>query len=423
MSENNKNVAVIGAGASGLIAARELLAEGHQVTVFEQREGVGGVWRYEQWDGPMDIRTCSSLPLSPMYQSLRTNIPAWMMGFRVYQQDFTEPGKPVRCFPAYQAVQDYLQRFSDDFQLNERIRFGCKVDQITPLESDRWKIKVSTEQKTETFFYDAVVICSGHFSKPHWPDIPGLKTFEGTLLHSIQYRSPEPFAGQRVLVIGLGSSGEDISLAVGDVAEQVYVAARTKGMNRSETAVGSRYGNNKNVIRIPLVTGCNGSQLLLESGDVLEDVDSIILCTGYEYDYPFLQLDRLGITCRANILAPLYLDLFCIEYPSLSILTVQRKVIPFPMAEFQARYVAQVLSGKATLPARDEMLKRSGGSNPELDPDALCYKEKQITYMSHLARLTGSPELPESYWPALDKVYDLRWKDPGGYRDTSVDAE
>lgn len=40
--------AVIGAGAAGLVTARELLREGHQVTVFEQNETIGGIWNYQE---------------------------------------------------------------------------------------------------------------------------------------------------------------------------------------------------------------------------------------------------------------------------------------------------------------------------------------------------------------------------------------
>ena len=75
--------AVIGAGAAGLVAAKELRAEGHQVHIFEQGSSVGGVWAYvDEVDAdPLGATATQRVVHSSMYQSLRTNLPREIMGF------------------------------------------------------------------------------------------------------------------------------------------------------------------------------------------------------------------------------------------------------------------------------------------------------------------------------------------------------
>jgi cation diffusion facilitator CzcD-associated flavoprotein CzcO len=78
------SVAVIGAGAAGLVAARELKREGHHVTVFEQNSRVGGVWVYDdrvEKDDLMGNNMKRRKVHSSMYRHLRTNLPREIMGF------------------------------------------------------------------------------------------------------------------------------------------------------------------------------------------------------------------------------------------------------------------------------------------------------------------------------------------------------
>jgi cation diffusion facilitator CzcD-associated flavoprotein CzcO len=69
--------------------------------------------------------------------------------------------------------------------------------------------------------YDAVVVCNGHYADPRVPAFPGQEHWAGRQMHSHNYRSPDPFKGARVVVVGVSASGEDISREVAELADQV----------------------------------------------------------------------------------------------------------------------------------------------------------------------------------------------------------
>lgn len=82
--------AVIGAGAAGLVAARELQAEGHTVRVLEQASGPGGVWVLDdatETEDPLGQNAARKTVHGSMYDSLRTNLPRELMGFRDFPFD------------------------------------------------------------------------------------------------------------------------------------------------------------------------------------------------------------------------------------------------------------------------------------------------------------------------------------------------
>lgn len=88
---------------------------------------------------------------------------------------------------------------------------------------DRWILAIKNLLTKETYTkgFDAVIVCNGHFSKPYIPDIPGMKLFDGRIIHSHDYRSSKPYEEQNVIVIGAGPSGIDIALQLAKDAKQV----------------------------------------------------------------------------------------------------------------------------------------------------------------------------------------------------------
>lgn len=94
---------------------------------------------------------------------------------------------------------------------------------VAPIPETRWLVEVEDLRiKTkETRQYDAVIVCNGHFSTPWTPEIPGQETFEGSQIHSRFYRMPESYRDQKVLVLGAGPSGQDISRHISVAAQEV----------------------------------------------------------------------------------------------------------------------------------------------------------------------------------------------------------
>src|SRR5579875_2921688 len=205
MAIGRRRVAVIGAGAGGVCAAKHLLQHGADVTVYELGSHVGGLWVYDNDNGR-----------SAAYGSLHINSEPSVTSY----PDYPFPdGTPL--FPTHREVAAYLESYARHFGVYERIRFKTGVSSVTQRSGGGWTLK--TTAGTEDF--DAVVVASGHQAAPSHP--PYAKDFAGEYLHSFSYREPDPFKGKRVLVVGVGNSGLDIAADVCTLATRCVVAVRS----------------------------------------------------------------------------------------------------------------------------------------------------------------------------------------------------
>lgn len=201
-----RRAAVIGAGAAGLCAAKHLQAAGLDVTIFELGSRIGGLWVYENDNG-----------LSPAYASLHLNSENRVTAYG----DFPFP-EDAPLYPDHTAVARYLDAYADRFDLKPLIRFKAKVVAVERAGGGRWSLRLATGE-TETV--DAVVVASGHQGVPKHPPFAG--DFAGTYLHAHAYRTPEPFRGQDVLVVGVGNSACDIAADICTVTASTTMAARS----------------------------------------------------------------------------------------------------------------------------------------------------------------------------------------------------
>ena len=189
----SRHVAIIGAGAGGLVAARELLREGHRVVVFEKSEQVGGSWVYtpEVESDPLGLDPSRSVIQSSLYQSLRTNLPREVMGFRDYPFVIREgKGRDPRRFPCHTEVLFYLQDFASAFGITELVRFETEVVFAGIADDGKWRLMSKSKGGIgRDEIYDAVVVCNGHYTEPRIADIPGnfpLRVFY-QLISNLQY--------------------------------------------------------------------------------------------------------------------------------------------------------------------------------------------------------------------------------------------
>jgi cation diffusion facilitator CzcD-associated flavoprotein CzcO len=178
-------VGVIGAGAAGLATTKELIHEGHKVTVFEQSMQVGGLWVY---DSKVDSDLLGVEPHrkrvhSSVYASLRTNLPREVMSFIDFPF-LTQQGRDERRYPSHKEVLLYLEDFAKEFDLLHVIQFGTSVEHVELVTMDstgekQWKVVTTRkidgivdEVKEELF--DVMVVCSGHYFDPKIANIPGI---------------------------------------------------------------------------------------------------------------------------------------------------------------------------------------------------------------------------------------------------------
>ena len=148
-------------------------------------------------------------------------------------------GMPDRLpdFPSGPQVRDYLVEYRRHFDIE--VREGVRVHSAQ--RDDRtWLLRTDAgDLRTPV-----LVAATGIWSRPVRPDIPGLSRFPGQVVHSADYRNPAPFAGRRVLVIGAGNSGCEISAGLGGVAGSVSLSVRSNVLfvPRPDSAVRSRVG-------------------------------------------------------------------------------------------------------------------------------------------------------------------------------------
>ncbi|KAI3706950.1 hypothetical protein L6452_25056 [Arctium lappa] len=354
-----RDVAVIGAGAAGLAAARHLRREGHSVVVFERESLVGGTWIYTNNTEPDPLGIDPTRPVvhSSLYASLRTNLPREAMSFREYPFVPKKTGhRDPRRFPGHKEVLEYLKDYATEFGIGELVRFETVVNRVWRGENGKWEVRSrkrgGEEEEHMDEAFDAVVVCNGHYSEPRIAHIPGVDRWPGKQIHSHNYRVPEPFQNQVVVLIGSAASAVDISREIASVANQVHIASRS--ISDEEATMVPGYDN---IWLHPMIERAHEDGTISFSNGFKIVVDIILHCTGYKYHFPFL--DTKGIvTVDDNRVGPLYKHVFPPSLaPWLSFVGLPYKTAPFPQFEIQSKWIAGILSGRISLPSPEEMTK------------------------------------------------------------------
>ncbi|GIH78201.1 flavin-containing monooxygenase [Planobispora longispora] len=290
MSASAFDVVVIGAGQSGLAAARALLRTGLRPLVLEAGELAAGSW-------------------PAYYDSLTLFSPARYSALPGARFD----GDPDR-YPHRDEVVAYLQRYAAG--LDAEIRTGAAV---TAVRAGAGAFAVELADGT-VLSAPGVIAASGSFGNPYLPVLPGQEDFTGQILHAAAYREPSLHAGQRVVVVGAGNSAIQIAHDLADLAT-VTLATRTPIRFIPQRPLGrdlhfwfavtgfdhlparragcpprgpvlddGRYRRaltQGRIDRKAMFTGFAGEQVIWADG-ARERVDAVIFATGYRPHLPYL---------------------------------------------------------------------------------------------------------------------------------------
>ena len=189
--------AIVGAGMSGLLAAIQLRQAGYQhVTIYEKSNQLGGTWRDNTYPG------------------VACDVPA-----HAYTYSFAPWPYWRRYMAAGSEILAYFTHMAERYQLHHCMQLGQEVTgcawQQDP-EAPHWQLQLHTGRVVQA---DIVIAATGVLHHPKFPDIAGLGDFAGASFHSAQWRHDVPLQGQRIGVIGTGSSGAQIiSALAGQVA-------------------------------------------------------------------------------------------------------------------------------------------------------------------------------------------------------------
>ncbi|MFG3338842.1 flavin-containing monooxygenase [Glycomyces sp. NPDC048151] len=193
--DRGEAVCVIGAGASGLIAVKNLRENGFEVDCYERDTVLGGLWNPQNQHSPLYPNTHLVTSRS------QTEIPDYPM-----PDDWPD-------YPSAAQMLEYLTSYAKHFGLSEHIWYGSEISHLEPVEGARFEVvvKPAAGSAARRLRYGAVIIATGHHWAPNLPSYPGLDDFRGTVLHSSQLKDPSRLRGKHVLVIGGGNSGVDIA--------------------------------------------------------------------------------------------------------------------------------------------------------------------------------------------------------------------
>jgi dimethylaniline monooxygenase (N-oxide forming) len=378
-------VCLIGAGSSGIAAAKALYERGIPFDCFEKSDRVGGNWVFENKNG-----------MSAAYRDLFINTSRPRMEY----SDFPMP-ESYPDFPHHTQIAAYFEDYVDHFGFRDQITFETGVEHASRDEDGTWSVRL---EDGETRRYDALLVANGHHWQERWPEpaFPGSDTFTGTQMHAHSYIDNSIFAGKRVVVLGMGNSAMDIAVEASYVAESTYLAARhgvwivpkymfgkpvdqlrndprvpfklrqrmTQQLIKSYQGAPERYGLPKPDHRFgdahPTVSGrildriqhgtitpkgnierLDGSTVQFVDGSVVE-ADVVVYCTGYKIAFPFFDEDF--ISAPDNHIE-LFRRVFHADVPNVYFIGLLQPLgAIMPLAEAQGSWVGDHLLGDYALP-------------------------------------------------------------------------
>ncbi|KAJ8932109.1 hypothetical protein NQ314_014890 [Rhamnusium bicolor] len=303
--------------------------------------------------------------------------------------------EPQISYISQPEVLTYINNYASSFNLLPHIKFFKHVVQIDPLPDGKWTVKIKDlkTNNSEQNEYDAVLVCVGKYSVPKSPRIQGMDKFKGTIIHSHAFRKPDPFKNRKVLIVGAGPSGIDISRIV----SEVFISIRSE---------------NSAVIKPSDTVSVKTDIKEIEENSVIfkdnskENIDDIIFCTGYQYSYPFLS-SRCGISIDNNWVKYLYKQIINIEHPTMGFIGIPFRICPFPIFWYTGEIFSCILKGNVKI-NKEQMLqelnqymlkKKEEGSPPQ---HAHLLGLKQGWYTDDLGATAGIKKVP----PVIAKLYE-----------------
>ncbi|MGF7217891.1 cation diffusion facilitator CzcD-associated flavoprotein CzcO [Spirosoma lacussanchae] len=389
------DICIIGAGSSGIVAAKTFHQAGIPFDCFEKGSGVGGNWRYNNDNG-----------LSSAYRSLHINTNRNVMAYADYPMPAEYP-----MFPHHSQIIRYFDSYVDHFGFRDKITFGTAVTDVSRTPDGRYTVTTDTGRMQT---YSHVVVANGHHWNPRYPDPPFPGTFAGETMHSHDYKVPEQIQGKKLLIIGIGNSAVDIACEAarqyGD--HRVTISTRSGAYIIPNWLMGLPFDSLANPLtsRLPLAIQrrllgvslwlARGRQesygvprpsrpmlsehptisqdllnlagrgmirfkpniQLFDGRDVVfddgsrESFDLVMFATGYRVSFPFFRQGFFNVE-ESNDLQ-LYRRVIHPDYPGLYFLGLLQPLgAIMPLAEIQAIWISRLIQGFCRLPDRQVMVQ------------------------------------------------------------------
>lgn len=198
MQKTSEKYLIIGAGYAGLGMAQALKEAGIPYDQVDASDNIGGNWYHGVYETAHII---SSRRITQF-----TNFP----------MPETYPD-----FPSAQNMRDYINAFTDHFDLRDAIELNREITFVRPVEDNLWEVSFANQEQR---LYQGVLLCNGHHWCKRMPQFEG--SFNGEIIHSKDYKRPQQLMGKRVLVIGSGNSACDLAAEAARVGAKCVLSMR-----------------------------------------------------------------------------------------------------------------------------------------------------------------------------------------------------
>jgi cation diffusion facilitator CzcD-associated flavoprotein CzcO len=388
---NLPSACVIGAGSSGIAAAKALHERGIPFDCYEKSDRVGGNWVFGNKNG-----------MSSAYRSLHINTSRERMEYADYPMPLSYPD-----FPHHTQIARYFDDYVEHFGFKDKIVFETGVKRASLGGDGVWSVLLDSGVERS---YDMVLVANGHHWDPRWPEPAFPGRFDGTQLHSHRYLENSGLRDKNVLIVGIGNSAMDIAVESSFVARKTFLSSRRGayilpkylfgrpldqigvnaltpilpfafrrqilmalyrvgvgkvqdyGLPEPDHKLGEAHPTisadflnriaHGEMTWKPNVAELAGDKVRFEDGSV-ERIDVIVWCTGYKVSFPFF--DQEFISAPDNDL-PLYRRVFNPGVDNLAFIALLQPLgATMPLAEAQGRWVAAYLRGEYHLPPRQQM--------------------------------------------------------------------
>lgn len=384
-------ICVIGAGPSGIAAIKNLQEQGlTNVTVFEKNNQIGGNWVYDEQNTHSSVYETTHIISSKRWSEF---------------EDFPMP-QEYSDYPSHVQLLKYFSSYVAHFDLEKYIRFNTSVLKVHHQEDDSWIVEFEDANGVQQELFDYLLVANGHHWDPFMPNYPG--QFTGELLHSHQYKKAAPFKNKRVLVVGGGNSACDVAVEISRITENTQISMR-KGYHifpkfilgkPTDVAVAKiqwmpgwlrqkvitmairilqgRYSKyhlktpdcgplevhptvNSELLYFirhgkikprPGIDRFDGQQVYFADGTHAE-FDAVIFATGYQISFPFFDKQFMDFSHSTTV--PLYRKMIHPKFETLYFIGLcQPQGCIWPLADYQSKIVARIISGSLARPAQLE---------------------------------------------------------------------
>jgi pyruvate/2-oxoglutarate dehydrogenase complex dihydrolipoamide dehydrogenase (E3) component len=425
---------IIGAGPSGITAAKNAKQAGIPYILYEKSGKVGGNWVFNDATGHSSVYENTHIISSKTLSSY---------------EDFPMPDH-YPDYPNHRLVQAYFEDYARHFGVLNDIQFHHTVTHAQLNEAGMWMVTVKdADGHATTSEFSHLMVANGHHWNPSHPSIPG--TYSGTYMHSHDFkRVDDSWRGKRVLVIGAGNSAADVAVEASRLADCVHMSLRSPqwftpkylfGTPADVLATRSRWlprrlrqwsltlllkimqGSYKDmglpentkpvlshhptvnsdlldiirhgrIIPKPGIASWDEKTVTFSDGSRAE-YDIIVAATGFKITFPFFDKDFIEFESAEKV--PLYRKMMHADIPNLYFIGLFQPLgCIWPLADYQAKIACKEILGQYARPADIRARIEHEIANPHykfdlaprhsVEVDYHLFREELLIELKHVSR-------------------------------------